>query len=86
MHLIEQGVAMTRTRDHLDVIVPQRFFVHGQRSNGDRHLYASRTRFIPHGLLEHFECRGWPAAAVDAPPPFARAPVDILKRVRKSWG
>ena len=38
-------VAMTRARDHLDIIVPQRFFVHGQRNNGDRHLYASRTRF-----------------------------------------
>jgi len=79
-------VAMTRARDHLDIIVPQRFFVHGQRSNGDRHLYASRTRFIPHGLLQHFECCGWsPAAAMDAPTPIARAPVDILKRVRKSW-
>jgi DNA helicase II / ATP-dependent DNA helicase PcrA len=80
-------VAMTRARDHLDIIVPQRFFVHGQRSNGDRHLYASRTRFIPSGLLEHFECCGWsPVAATTAPPLSVRAPVDILKRVRKSWG
>ena len=48
-------VAMTRAKDHLHLIVPQRFFVHGQRSNGDRHLYASRTRFIPSALLGHFE-------------------------------
>ena len=47
-------VAMTRARDHLHVIVPQRFFVHGQRSNGDRHMYASRTRFIPAALLDRF--------------------------------
>ena len=40
-------VAMTRAKDHLHLIVPQRFFVHGQRANGDRHVYASRTRFIP---------------------------------------
>ena len=40
-------VAMTRARDHLHVVVPQRFFAHGQRTNGDRHMYASRTRFIP---------------------------------------
>jgi len=80
-------VAMTRARDHLDIIVPQRFFVHGQRNNGDRHLYASRTRFIPHGLLEHFECCGWsPVAATTAPRTPAPTPVDILKRVRKSWG
>jgi len=80
-------VAMTRARDHLHVIVPQRFFVHAQRGNGDRHLYASRTRFIPPGLLEHFECCGWsPAPAAGAAPRAARAPVDILKRVRNSWG
>jgi DNA helicase II / ATP-dependent DNA helicase PcrA len=80
-------VAMTRARDHLHVIVPQRFFVHGQRSNGDRHLYASRTRFIPSGLLEHFECCGWsPAPAADAVPRTGRAAVDIRQRVRNSWG
>ena len=80
-------VAMTRARDHLHVIVPQRFFVHGQRSNGDRHLYASRTRFIPSALLDHFECCGWsPAAAAHTPRRLARAPVDISKRVRNSWG
>ncbi len=80
-------VAMTRARDHLHVIVPQRFFVHGQRMNGDRHLYASRTRFIPAALLEHFECCGWsPAAAADAPRQHPRVPVDLRKRVRKSWG
>src|SRR5579863_5826739 len=80
-------VAMTRARDHLDIIVPQRFFVYGQRNNGDRHLYASRTRFIPAGLLEHFECCGWsPVAATTAPRTPAPTPVDILKRVRKSWG
>ncbi|MFZ1924084.1 MAG: ATP-dependent helicase, partial [Xanthobacteraceae bacterium] len=80
-------VAMTRARDHLHVIVPQRFFVRGQRSNGDRHLYAARTRFIPSALLDHFECCGWSsAAAAHTPPRSARAPIDVLKRVRNSWG
>ncbi len=64
---------MTRARDHLDIIVPQRFFVHGQRNNGDRHLYASRTRFIPSGLLEHFECCGWPPPDGDDSAADARA-------------
>jgi len=81
-------VAMTRARDHLHVIVPQRFFVHGQRSNGDRHMYAARTRFIPTALLDHFECSAWPraAAAPGASVKPARAPVDIRARVRRSWG
>jgi hypothetical protein len=33
--------------------VPQRFFTHGQNAQGDRHVYASRTRFIPDELLQH---------------------------------
>jgi DNA helicase II / ATP-dependent DNA helicase PcrA len=80
-------VAMTRARDHLDIIVPQRFFVHGQRGNGDRHMYAARTRFIPAGLLEHFESCSWPpATAAHAAPKSARVPVDIRQRVRGRWG
>jgi DNA helicase-2/ATP-dependent DNA helicase PcrA len=78
---------MTRARDHLHVIVPQRFFVHGQRSGGDRHMYAGRTRFIPAGLIEHFESCSWPrAAAAEAVAKSARAPVDIRQRLRKVWG
>ena len=80
-------VAMTRARDHLHVIVPQRFFAHGQRSNGDRHMYASRTRFIPAALLEHFESCAWPApTATAASPKSVRVPVDIRQRVRSNWG
>ena len=80
-------VAMTRAKDHLHVMVPQRFFVHGQRSNGDRHMYAARTRFIPSSLLDRFESRAWPRAAAQAASPKpARAPIDINARVRRSWG
>ena len=43
-------VAMTRAKDDLHLVVPQRFFTHGQNAQGDRHVYASRTRFIPNGL------------------------------------
>jgi len=80
-------VAMTRAKDHLHVIVPQRFFAHGQRTNGDRHMYASRTRFIPAGLVEHFELCSWPPAApAGMAPKSARVPVDIRQRLRKTWG
>jgi DNA helicase II / ATP-dependent DNA helicase PcrA len=81
-------VAMTRAKDHLHLIVPQRFFVHAQHKNGDRHLYASRTRFIPAALLENFDCCAWPlpAAGAAATAKPARAPIDLGARVRRSWG
>ncbi len=47
-------VAMTRAKDDLHVIAPQRFFTHGQPAQGDRHVYAARTRFIPKHLLGAF--------------------------------
>jgi DNA helicase-2/ATP-dependent DNA helicase PcrA len=80
-------VAMTRAKDHLHLIVPQRFFVHGQRSNGDRHMYASRTRFIPEALLDKFERCAWPkATAAPAATKAARSLIDIGARVRRTWG
>jgi hypothetical protein len=49
-----------RAKDHLHLILPQRFFAHQQKSNGDRHMYASRTRFIPAAILDRFESCAWP--------------------------
>jgi DNA helicase-2/ATP-dependent DNA helicase PcrA len=80
-------VAMTRARDQLDLIVPQRFHVSGQGGLGDRHVYASRTRFLPAALLPHFEERAWPAPAGDATQPGAarRAPIDLAAQMRAMW-
>ena len=44
-------VAMTRAKDSLHIVTPQRFYTHGQAARGDRHVYASRTRFIPTAIL-----------------------------------
>ena len=44
-------VAVTRARDELHLLMPQRFFTHGQRAYGDRHVFAARSRFIPEALL-----------------------------------
>jgi DNA helicase II / ATP-dependent DNA helicase PcrA len=53
-------VAMTRARDELHLLVPQRFFVRQQSPNGDRHLYAQRTRFIDKSMLGLFDDIFWP--------------------------
>ncbi|WP_020180848.1 ATP-dependent helicase [Methylopila sp. M107] len=80
-------VAMTRAKDALSLVVPQRFYVSNQSARGDRHVYAARTRFIPTGLLDKFEAASWPppsAEASQAKRPIA--PVDIGARLRAMWG
>ncbi|HWT97905.1 MAG TPA: ATP-dependent helicase [Terriglobales bacterium] len=79
-------VAMTRAKDDLELIVPQRFYTHNQRSQGDRHVYAERTRFIPKSLLSLFDRTTWTAFA---PPGVSTAlkdhRVDIAGRMRGMW-
>lgn len=80
-------VAMTRARDNLDLVVPQRFFTHGQNAQGDRHVYASRTRFIPATLLQFFEVVGWPQAKANsgASHQARQVRVDVGARMRGMW-
>ena len=78
---------MTRAKDDLHLMVPQRFFTHGQHARGDRHVYASRTRFIPDRLLGLFERTVWPIAVSGR---AARAPsegprIDVGARMRGMW-
>jgi len=81
-------VAATRAKDDLHVIVPQRFFVRSESVHGDRHVYATRTRFIPPGLLPLFECKAWPItpneeAAVHGERRQVR--VDVAAGMRGVW-
>jgi DNA helicase-2/ATP-dependent DNA helicase PcrA len=79
-------VAMTRARDDLHLLIPQRFYAHGQRAQGDRHLYASRTRFVPETLLPSFECSSWPAfSATGATVESQGRRIDITARMRERW-
>lgn len=81
-------VAMTRAKDHLDIVVPQRFYVSQQSGLGDRHVYGSRTRFIPHALLPHFEQISWPVVehGTVENTPSRQAAVDLAARMRAMWG
>lgn len=79
-------VAMTRAKDDLHLMVPQRFFTHGQSATGDRHVYAARTRFIPNALLGRFERTAWPIAAPDAARAASQGPrIDVRARMRGMW-
>jgi DNA helicase-2/ATP-dependent DNA helicase PcrA len=78
-------VAMTRAKERLQLIVPQRFYVHQQTGMGDRHVYGSRTRYITNAMLPLFDhlpkLPDLPAGR--AAPKEPQAPsVDVAKRVR----
>jgi DNA helicase II / ATP-dependent DNA helicase PcrA len=80
-------VAMTRAKDHLHLVIPHRFFVQQQRGNGDRHMYAVRTRFIPNKITKHFESCAWPSAVREGASTIREGlkPIDIGARLKGMW-
>ena len=80
-------VAMTRAKDELHLLVPQKFFVHQQGTYGDRHVYAQRTRFIPKSMRVFFDDVLWPPVTPfqkDGPSPQV-VKVDIGAQMRGMW-
>ena len=85
-------VAMTRAKDHLELLVPQRFYTTGPTGGGDRHVYAGRTRFIPSRLLKYFEERSWPLPELPGFEEWQRRNpmepgqrLDLAARMREMW-
>jgi DNA helicase-2/ATP-dependent DNA helicase PcrA len=80
-------VAMTRAKENLQLVVPNRFFIKQQAQLGDRHVYAQRTRFISPAMLKHFEEAVWN----DAETLHSRKPVPdsvrmlVRDRARNAW-
>jgi DNA helicase-2/ATP-dependent DNA helicase PcrA len=80
-------VAMTRAKDNLQLVVPNRFFIKQQAQLGDRHVYAQRTRFIAPAMLKHFEEAVWN----DAQTLHSRKPMPdsvrmlVRDRARNAW-
>jgi DNA helicase II / ATP-dependent DNA helicase PcrA len=77
-------VAMTRARQHLDLMVPQRFYVTQQGRHGDRHIYGGRSRFIPESLNGLFE-RITPRTDGALPTAPTQQVLDLRQRLRKAW-
>ena len=79
-------VAMTRAKDHLELLMPQRFYVTGPTGGGDRHVYANRTRFIPNRLVSQFESRTWPPVApMQTGTDSGSERIDLAARMRGMW-
>ena len=90
-------VAMTRARDALTLWVPQRFHVTQQRTFGDRHVYAPRSRFITPAVLVCLDSAVAAASTAEPPTPApttasepstAAAPAaawDLHAALRRGW-
>ncbi|MBO9535277.1 ATP-dependent helicase [Herbaspirillum sp.] len=80
-------VAMTRAKEYLHLIVPQRFYVVQQTQQGDRHVNAIRSRFITPRMLPHFEDSLWFSAETNG----ARTPMPesvkmlVRQRAKNAW-
>jgi DNA helicase-2/ATP-dependent DNA helicase PcrA len=80
-------VAMTRAKEHLHLVVPNRFFIKQQAQMGDRHVHAARTRFVTPAMLKHFEECVW----TDAQTPQSKKPMPesvrmlVRDRARNAW-
>ncbi len=81
-------VAMTRAKDTLTLLQPQRFHVHGQHRHGHRTVSAARTRFLPDAILDRFERSAWPPpapAAASRVPATDRPRMDLAALMRGMW-
>jgi len=68
---------MTRAKDQLHVIQPHRFYTGSSRRNGDRHVYAPRTRFLAEAMLGLFEKRAAGGGEI--------TPVNVAAKLREMW-
>ncbi|GAB3777126.1 ATP-dependent helicase [Ramlibacter monticola] len=80
-------VAMTRAKEQLHLLVPQRFYVSQQSGGGDRHVYAGRSRFITEAMTKHFEPVAWPHAPAGslAATPSTAPVMQVRDRARAAW-
>ena len=83
-------VAMTRAKDHLHLLVPQRFYSYQQARFGDGHVYAAQSRFIPERIHQYFERCAWPlvpeVTEMPVKLPYGQtATIDISARARALW-
>ena len=88
-------VAITRARNQLHLIEPQRYFVTQQPRLGDAHVRGARSRFLTPAVLAQLEPHGVPGAgdgtggeslSVAGVGGTAAAPaVDVASRLRSMW-
>ena len=77
-------VAMTRAKDELNLIMPQRFYLGHLR---DDYAYASVTQFIPAKIQELFERRNWtePTMSVQSALKMPNHAARFTNNLKRKW-
>jgi DNA helicase II / ATP-dependent DNA helicase PcrA len=81
-------VAMTRAKDELDLIVPQRLFMYQQNDQDSGHVYASISRFIPKSIHHVFELKQWrerPSDPISGRSRLLARRIDVAASVERMW-
>jgi DNA helicase II / ATP-dependent DNA helicase PcrA len=81
-------VAMTRSKDELDLIVPDRLFMYQQNGHDSGHAYAKMSRFIPESIHHAFELKQWRErrrnlTATEPKSPSRR--IDVAASAERMW-
>ena len=83
-------VAMTRARDTLHLIEPQRYYVTQQSRMGDRHVHGARSRFLSAALVETFDRHVAASGSIGGVVSTrgggpVRPVVDVASRINRMW-
>jgi len=81
-------VAMTRSRDELDLIVPLELYTYQQDSHENRRLHSSMSRFIPKSIHQAFDRRHWGRQASESIPSELKSHlrrIDVARNVGQMW-
>jgi DNA helicase II / ATP-dependent DNA helicase PcrA len=80
-------VAMTRAKEHLYLVQPNKFFRTQQHRYGNGHMFAPRSRFLPDDILPLFTRTTAPIAVLadNTPAPQPAVSIDIGARLRRMW-
>jgi DNA helicase-2/ATP-dependent DNA helicase PcrA len=79
-------VAMTRGREHLELIQPMRFFSTHQPRLGTHHIHAPRSRFLPDDILHLFDRRAVSTVTgPDVPEVPQSVALGVGARMRGMW-
>jgi DNA helicase-2/ATP-dependent DNA helicase PcrA len=77
-------VAMTRAKEHLALLVPQRFYVTHQSARSDRHVYGALSRFVTPQVAGLFDDVGTAPKKADKRLPTQQQ-VDVQAAIRAAW-